>query len=137
MWLKSKNRNQTAQAGAGKADCYHALAHLRPHPTRVSWGNLCKGNLWIWVNFLCTDCSRRDADGPVHSKARQCGRGSKQAWCPGLDPAPAGRRTPLQQSFCFSKDLAQPCPHSHLFCFLSDFYLFLNWGLLTVRLMHF
>ena len=52
-------------------------------------------------------------------------------------PGTNGEKDPLQQSFRFPKDLPQPCLHSHLFCFLSDFCLFLNWGLLTVRLMHF
>ena len=144
--LRNQRKAGVAQGQKQKPDCPSRGWQGRllpcsspplPLPQGVSWGNPRKGNLWIRVTLLCTDCPRRDADGPAHSKTRQRGRSSKQAWHPGLDPAPMGKRTPLQQSFCFSKDLPQPCLHSHLFCFLSDFYLFLNWGLLTVRLMHF
>ena len=66
----------------------------------------------------------------VQGTAKQ---GSPELQNPGMASQPGTgtdmEKDPLQTPFS--------CPHSQLFCFLSYFYLFLNWGLLTVRLMHF
>lgn len=51
MWPKGKSRNQTAQVGAGKADCYHVLTHLCPHPTRGFLGKPPQGEPLDLGNF--------------------------------------------------------------------------------------
>ena len=75
--LRNQRKAGVAQGQKQKPDCPSRGWQGRllpcsspplPLPQGVSWGNPRKGNLWIWVTFLCTDCLRRDADGPAHGR---------------------------------------------------------------------